>query len=200
MTPSPKLIVEQADFFGNRATYFMVEEPHEELSLTAVSEADVVPFAAPDSAVTPPWESVRAFLEQDHSPQGLEARQFVYDSRYIKANPELADYAAPSFTVGRPVLEAARDLTRRIHQDFRYDTTATTVATPLHEVLEHRRGVCQDFAHLQIGCLRCAGAVRPLRERLPADGSAPQPGAISGCGRFSRLVVGLLPRVRLGRS
>jgi len=157
VTPAPKLFVEQADFFGNRATYFTVEEPHEELTLKAVSETDVVPFAAPDSAVTPPWESVRAFLQQDHSPQGLEARQFVSDSRYAKASPELAAYAAPSFPAGRPVLEAARDLTRRIHQDFRYDSKVTTVATPLHEVLELRHGVCQDFAHLQIGCLRALG-------------------------------------------
>ena len=157
MTPAPKLHVEQIDFFGNRATYFMVEEPHEQLTLTAVSETEVLPFAAPDSAVTPPWESVRAFLEQDRSPQGLEACQFVYDSPYVKASPELAGYAAPSFPAGRPLLEAARDLTRRIHQDFRYDPRATTVATPLHEVLELRHGVCQDFAHLQIGCLRALG-------------------------------------------
>jgi transglutaminase-like putative cysteine protease len=157
MTPSPKLVVEQADFFGNRATYFMVEEPHEQLTLKAVSDTEVVPFAAPDPAVTPPWESVRAFLEQDRSPQGLEACQFVYDSPYVKASPELAGYAAPSFPAGRPVLEAARDLTRRIHQDFHYDPEATTVTTPLRAVLELRRGVCQDFAHLQIGCLRALG-------------------------------------------
>ena len=106
---------------------------------------------------TPPWESVRALLEQDHSPPGLEARQFVYDSHYVKASPALAAYAAPSFPANRPVLEAARDLTRRIHQDFQYDPKATTVATPIQEVLEHRRGVCQDFAHLQIGCLRALG-------------------------------------------
>ena len=154
MTPSPKLVVEQADFFGNRVTYFMVEEPHEHLTLEAVSETEVAPFAGPDPNVTPPWESVRASLEEDRSPQGLEASQFVYDSPYVKASAELADYATPSFPAGRPVLDAARDLTRRIHQDFRYDPKATTVATPLHEVLKIRRGVCQDFAHLQIACLR----------------------------------------------
>ena len=157
VTPAPKLFAEQADFFGNRATYFMVEEPHEQLTLKAVSETEVLPFTAPDAAVTPRWESVRAFLQEDHSPQGLEARQFVHDSRYVKASPELAAYAAPSFPAGRPILEAARDLTRRIHQDFRYDPKATTVATPIQEVLELRRGVCQDFAHLQIGCLRALG-------------------------------------------
>jgi transglutaminase-like putative cysteine protease len=157
VTPSPKLFVEQADFFGNRATYFMVEEPHEQLAVKAVSETKVMPFAVPQAAVTPPWENVRAELEQDRSSQGLEACQFAYDSPYVKASPELAGYAAPSFPAGRPMLEAARDLTRRIHEDFRYDPKATTVATPLHEVLEIRRGVCQDFAHLQIGCLRALG-------------------------------------------
>jgi transglutaminase-like putative cysteine protease len=157
VAPTPKLVVEQADFFGNRATYFMVEEPHEQLTLTAVSETEVMPLPPPQAADTPPWENVRAWLEQDHSPHGLEARQFVYDSRHIKASAELAAYAAPSFPAGRPVLEAARDLTRRIHQDFAYDPKATTVATPLQEVLNHRRGVCQDFAHLQIGCLRSLG-------------------------------------------
>ncbi len=157
VTPAPKLCVEQADFFGNRATYFMVEEPHEHLTLTAVSETNVLPFTAPQASATPPWESVRGFLAEDHSPQGLEARQFVFDSRYVKASAELAAYATPSFPADRPVLEAARDLTRRIYQDFRYDPRATTVSTPLHEVLELRHGVCQDFAHLQIGCLRALG-------------------------------------------
>jgi transglutaminase-like putative cysteine protease len=157
MTPAPKLCVEQTDFFGNRATYFMVEEPHEHLTVRAVSETEVLPLAMPTDAVTPPWESVRAFLEHDRSPQGLEACQFVYDSHYVKASAGLAEYALPSFPAGRPMFEAARDLTRRIYQDFLYDPKATTVATPLHEVLERRRGVCQDFAHLQIGCLRSLG-------------------------------------------
>jgi transglutaminase-like putative cysteine protease len=157
ITPPPKLCVEQTDFFGNLATYFMVEEPHEHLTVKAVSEAEVLPLAMPTEVVTPPWESVRAFLEYDRSPQALEACQFVYDSHYVKANAALAEYAAPSFPAGRPMFEAARDLTRRIYRDFRYDAKATTVATPLHEVLERRRGVCQDFAHLQIGCLRSIG-------------------------------------------
>ncbi len=84
----------------------------------------------------------------------LEAHQFVFDSPYIERNADLAAYAAPSFTPGRPLLDAVMHLTHRIHRDFRYDSKATTLATPLRDVLEHRHGVCQDFAHLQIGCLR----------------------------------------------
>ena len=155
--PAPTLIREQADFFGNRETYFTIEEPHDELAVKAVSRAEVAPAVAPDPAATPPWEEVRAALEQDRSPEGLEARSFVFDSPYVKASPDLADYAAPSFPAGRPLLDAGLDLMRRIHADFRYDPRATTISTPLREVMALRRGVCQDFAHLQIGCLRSLG-------------------------------------------
>ena len=79
MTPAPKLCVEQADFFGNLATFFMVDEPHEQLTVKAVSVTEVTPFTAPAAAHTPPWETVRTFLDQDHSTQGLQACQFVYD-------------------------------------------------------------------------------------------------------------------------
>ncbi len=151
------MIREQADFFGNRATYFTIEEPHDELKVKAVSRVAVAPAAPPDPAATPPWEAALASLELDRSPQGLEARQFVFDSPYVRASADLAHYAAPSFPPGRPLLDAALDLMRRIHADFRYDPRATTLSTPLREVLALRRGVCQDFAHLQIGCLRSLG-------------------------------------------
>ncbi len=155
--PAPTLMRDQADFFGNWTTYFTVEEPHDELTVKAVSRVKVAPAAAPDPAATPPWEQVRAALEHDRSREGLEARQFVFDSPYVRASSELAHYADPSFPPGRPLLDAALDLMQRIHADFRYDPRATTLATPLREVLALRRGVCQDFAHLQIGCLRSLG-------------------------------------------
>ncbi len=104
----------------------------------------------------------------------LEARQFTFDSHCVAHSGELAGYAGPSFTPGRPILDAALDLTRRIHGDFRYDAKATTVATPLIDVLRLRRGVCQDFAHLQIGCLRSLGLAARyisgyLQTRPPVD-------------------------------
>jgi transglutaminase-like putative cysteine protease len=100
---------------------------------------------------------VRDQLPADRNPTVLDAYQFVFDSRYVRSSAELADYARPSFTPGRPMLDAVLDLTRRVHQDFRYDQRATTVTTPLREVFAQRRGVCQDFAHLEIGCLRSLG-------------------------------------------
>ena len=181
VTPAPTLVREQVDYFGNRMTYFTVEEPHDRLTVRATSAVEVTPSAPPAAVATPPWESVRQLLEQDRGPEALDAYQFVFDSPYVKASPELAGYAAPSFPPDRPVLEAALDLMRRIHQDFRYDATATTLTTPVQEVLELRRGVCQDFAHLQIGCLRSLGlAARYLSGYLrtqPPPGQPPLVGA-----------------------
>jgi transglutaminase-like putative cysteine protease len=157
VTPTPTLVRERVDYFGNRMTYFTVEEPHDRLTVRATSVVEVAPAAPPDAAATPSWDSVRRLLEEDCSPEALDACQFVFDSPYVKAGPELAGYAARSFPPERPVLEAALDLMHRIHQDFRYDATATTLTTPVQEVLELRRGVCQDFAHLEIGCLRSLG-------------------------------------------
>jgi transglutaminase-like putative cysteine protease len=88
---------------------------------------------------------------------GLEAYQFVFPSTYVPFLEELAAYANPSFAAGRPLLAAVLELSERIHRDFRFDVLATNVATPLREVLARRCGVCQDFAHLQIGCLRALG-------------------------------------------
>jgi transglutaminase-like putative cysteine protease len=98
---------------------------------------------------------VRAALQADRAL--LEPYSFTFDSHYVRRSPALAEYAAPSFAPGRPILDAVADLSARIHREFRYDAKATTIATPLAEVLAHRHGVCQDFAHLAIGCLRSLG-------------------------------------------
>jgi transglutaminase-like putative cysteine protease len=129
---------------------------------------------APDPTQTPPWEEVRDQLARDRSPAWLDAFQFTFDSRYVLAAARYADYAANSFTPGRPILEAALDLTRRIHKAFVYDPRATTLATPVAEVFEKRRGVCQDFAHLMLACLRSLGlAVRYVSGYLS---TVPPPG------------------------
>jgi transglutaminase-like putative cysteine protease len=87
----------------------------------------------------------------------LEAAEFLFDSPLIKSNDDFADYSRPSFPKGRPILEAVQDLSERIHKDFKFDPSATDVSTPVTQVLKDRRGVCQDFAHLQIACLRSIG-------------------------------------------
>ena len=90
-------------------------------------------------------------------PENVSPYQFIFDSHLLPASPELADYARSSFPAGRPLMEGARDLCRRIHQDFKFNPKATTVATPIVEVMEKRQGVCQDFAHVGIACLRSLG-------------------------------------------
>jgi transglutaminase-like putative cysteine protease len=140
------------DYFGNCVTSFSLQEPHERLTVEASSQLEVSDSAPPVFANSPLWESVRDGLESN-----VDACQFAFDSRRINASPELAEYAMPSFTAGRPILEAVRDLTARIHQDFRFDTKATEVTTPVQTFFEKRRGVCQDFSHLQIACLRSIG-------------------------------------------
>ena len=124
--------------------------------MTARHLIEVTPFIPPVAAETPAWETVRSSLPLCDV-EGLEAEQFVFDSAYIKAMPSRpATPRRRSRPVGR-CSKAVLDLTHRIHTEFQYDPTATTVATPLSDVLASRRGVCQDFAHLQIGCLRSLG-------------------------------------------
>jgi transglutaminase-like putative cysteine protease len=91
------------------------------------------------------------------APEVIEPYQFVFDSPQVLASVALAEYALDSFPNGRPLLDGALDLTGRIFKDFKYDSKATTVVTPVEEVMEKRRGVCQDFAHLSIACLRSLG-------------------------------------------
>lgn len=155
--PLPATIDERLDYFGNHVSYFTIHEGHHKLSVTAVSKVDVQPPSLPDPSQTPPWETVRDALRDFREPEHLAASQFAFDSLYIPSSDELADYARVSFTPGRPMLEALLDLTGRIFRDFKYQPLATCVNTPVAEVFRNRRGVCQDFAHLEIGCLRSLG-------------------------------------------
>ncbi len=155
--PSPAVCQDREDFFGNRVTYFAIQEPHASLSVTARSEVLIVPTAPPRLQASPAWEEVCHSVSKDTSRAGIEARQFLLDSPLVHSNAELAAYAATSFVPNRPLLEAVADLVQRIYQEFTYEPEATTVSTPLNEVLDHRQGVCQDFAHVTIGCLRTQG-------------------------------------------
>jgi transglutaminase-like putative cysteine protease len=155
--PDPAVVHERVDFFGNLVTFFTVQEPHKKLAVRAEHTTTVQPYTPPDAALTPPWDHVRDRLRTERTADALDAYHYAFDSPYVAASPALLEYAAPSFPPGRPLLEAALDLTARIHREFRYDPKATTLSTSLAEVLAGRRGVCQDFAHLEIGCLRSLG-------------------------------------------
>jgi transglutaminase-like putative cysteine protease len=151
--PSPASMTERIDYFGNHLCFFTVEEPHDELIVEARSEV-VMQSPASSPQPSPPWEEVVAMLPRDQHPEVVEAYQFRFESPRIRLKPEFAAYALQSFTPGRPLREALLDLTARMHSDFRFDSKVTTVRTPVEEVFQKRRGVCQDFAHVQIACLR----------------------------------------------
>jgi transglutaminase-like putative cysteine protease len=152
--PPPATRTERVDYFGNLLCFFTVQEPHKELVVEAQSEVMMDGNATPWPQQSPPWEEAARLLPDDHSPAGLEAYQFGFESPRIRIRPEFASYALQSFTPGRLMLDGLLDLTARIHKDFRFDSRVTNVRTPTEEVFRKRRGVCQDFAHLQIACLR----------------------------------------------
>ena len=153
--PLPSSLTERVDYFGNTLYFFIVQEPHKKLIVEAKSEVRIHQDAfrkLPSSSL--PWEEVVRLLPDDLSPEGLEAYEFSFESPRIKLRSKFASYALQSFTPQRPLIEGLLDLTARIHNDFRFDKKVTTVRTTTDEVFEKRRGVCQDFAHFQIACLR----------------------------------------------
>lgn len=145
------------DFYGNEVVFFTVQEQHEVLEITARSEVQITPLLTPAPESTAPWEDVVLTVRGAPDPDSQSAHQFTYPAESVPVSAALRDYAAPSFAPGTPMLLGAADLMARIHKEFAYDPAATTVTTPVEEILEKRRGVCQDFAHLQIGCLRALG-------------------------------------------
>jgi transglutaminase-like putative cysteine protease len=145
------------DYFGNEVTYFAIDEPHQTLSITATSVVDISDSEPIHPGLTPAWEQVREAMRRAETADSFEALQFVFESPHVATGPEVASYAAACFPAGRPIVEAALHLCRQINGDFEYNQGATTVATPVDEVLKSRRGVCQDFSHVMIACLRSLG-------------------------------------------
>ncbi|MFO0901396.1 MAG: transglutaminase family protein [Pirellulales bacterium] len=174
--PQPVVADVWRDYFGNNVHYFTLEEPHLELTVTATSLVEVREPQAPAAATTPPWEAVRARLAAPTDADTQDAAQFVFESTYIRRTPEVHDYAIVSFPPGRTLLAGALDLTQRIFQDFQYRPGVTSVHTSTTEVLAQRQGVCQDFAHVQISCLRSLGlAARYVSGYLLTDPPPGQP-------------------------
>jgi transglutaminase-like putative cysteine protease len=156
--PAPVESVDSQDYFGNPAQYVAITAPHSRLVVTAKSTVQLLPRPGEELvAGSLPWEKVRDGLRQIGDPTRLEPLKYLYSSPHVAVSDELGAYARASFTPGTSVLSAALDLTQRIHAEFSFDPEATSISTPLSELLSNRRGVCQDFAHLMIGCLRTLG-------------------------------------------
>jgi transglutaminase-like putative cysteine protease len=179
--PAPTGTSKRKDYFGNDVVFMTFEGAHRSLSISSLARVAVMPAFIPEPHETPPWESVRTLCRTDQSIPVLEANEFTFASPLVPILPEFAEYAQQSFTSGRSLLEAASDLTARIYTEFQFDPTATTVSTPVLQVFENRRGVCQDFAHFEVGCLRALGLparyVSGYLETIPPPGQPKLTGA-----------------------
>lgn len=156
INPKPSIRTDGKDCFGNNVTHFSFNEGYQTLKVTAESLI-TVHKKTPTTTESIAWEALRDAVAVDRSEAGLSAYQFKFASPRIRTNVEFADYAKVSFAPGRDLLAASTELTTRIYEEFKFDNRATTVTTPVEEVFRSRRGVCQDFAHLQIALLRSLG-------------------------------------------
>jgi len=156
--PKPAVASVGEDYFGNPIEHLTVQKPHKQLVVHAHSRVEVRPAAhAVALEQSAPWETVREQLAAHDALDALDAFELVFESPYIAGNDAIHEYALQSFTPGRPILAAAMDLTGRMFREFEYRGGVSDVSTPVGEVFTMRQGVCQDFAHLEIACLRSLG-------------------------------------------
>lgn len=193
--PMPTELRERVDYFGNPIWFFSISQPHKALTVTVESHVRIQNHSGTlDLSRSPAWEVARDQLQTTADADTISASEFSMNSLLIKAAPELNAYAVASFTPGRPLMAAVYDLMQRIYHDFEFKPGFTDTSTPLAEVLEHRRGVCQDFAQLAIGCLRSMGFparyVSGYIETLPPPGKEKLKGADASHAWFSAYIPG----------
>src|SRR5258706_5539372 len=145
VTPEQAELRSRRDYFGNLTHFIEILAPHETLEVKSTSRVEVAPpqlELAPSTRMA--WEKVREQLMKDRAL--VPAREFCFDSPLVRSHPRLAEYAAPTFTPGRPFVDAVGELSERIFREFKYDPRATDISTPLAQVLRERRGWGQDCA------------------------------------------------------
>ena len=155
ITPEPALRRLVTDVFGNTRCYFSLQAPHRVLQVVARSVVETMSYPLPASSST--WEQTRERFRYRAGARFPVAAEFVFASPHVPRQAEFADYARPSFGAGVAVLAAAKDLMQRIYKDFTYTSKSTEIDTPAAQALQQRTGVCQDFAHIMIACLRSMG-------------------------------------------
>lgn len=188
VTPQPLSMDARTDFFGNPVTDLFIRDPHE--ALTILAESSVLVRTNDDIMLdlSPAWEHASLLAREARSDDAREAGRFCFPSPQITVSGA-RDYVAGLLTPGKPVLRLAMELTDKIHREFEYRGGVTDVYTPVPEILEARAGVCQDFAHLGIACLRAYGlAARYVSGYLltqPAEGQPRLTGADASHAWFS---------------
>jgi transglutaminase-like putative cysteine protease len=173
---------EHTDYFGNRFLQFAIEKDHTEMNLSVISEVEIKEkLNSINLDFGTPCTYVKYLLQHNRDWKTLCAREFLLDSPMVQHHNDLIDFAKDTFSDDRPFLSAVMELTQYIFREFRYDATFSDVATPVADVLKHKRGVCQDFAHLAIACLRSLGFpaayVSGYLETLPLPGQTKLIGA-----------------------
>lgn len=159
--PAPTQERQFSDAFGNPITEIAIEAAHTSLDIIAKTNLTMIERRAIEAENSPTWESVRDALAYRAAwrpePALLEATQFLFESPYVRVKRLLRTYSEDCFSPGRPILAAVTALMEKIHSEFKFDVAATNVTTPVMTFFEQKRGVCQDFAHLMISCLRSTG-------------------------------------------
>ena len=194
--PEPDVMKEYEDFFGNKVLYFAIQHDHKKLSVTVtnqIKKINNIPLAINLYSNTA-WEDVRQQLfepQQDY----IDARQYIPETVMTTIDDQITLYALQSFTPRKPIFEAAQNLMHRIYTDFKFDPNFSTVSTPVTEVMRLKRGVCQDFAHLAITCLRSIGLparyVSGYIETIPANGKEKLVGVDASHAWFSIFIPNL---------
>ena len=160
--PRPAEQHEMHDVYGNSRTFFSFDDRHNALRVVADSVIEThtqhpADKALPDSAASTPWERVREQFRYRAGAHYNSAWEFLFASPYVPRHDAFTEFALPSFTASRPLLEAADDLMTRIHTAMAYDGDSTDVSTPALTALRQGKGVCQDFAHIMVACCRAMG-------------------------------------------
>lgn len=175
ISPKPDVVQEYQDFYGNNLLYFAIQQEHKSLSVTVETMVE----KRQDSSLmvnlygNTSWEQAKTLLMQP-GVENFEARQYIPFTEITLATPEIVEYTLESFPPGRSIFDASQNLMNRIYNDFEFKSGFTTVATPLREVIKARKGVCQDFAHLAVACIRSVGLparyISGYLETIPPEG------------------------------
>jgi transglutaminase-like putative cysteine protease len=193
--PEPGIINEYEDFFGNRVLYFSIQREHQELTVKVTSEIykSDTDNSTGDGDNQTAWEKVKQQLTEA-GPENADARQYLQETSLTSVSPEILAYASHSFIPGRSAFEACKDLMERIHKDFEFQPGFTTIAIPAVEVMKQRKGVCQDFSHVAIACLRSIGLaaryVSGYIETLPPEGTEKLTGVDASHAWFAVFIPG----------
>jgi transglutaminase-like putative cysteine protease len=195
ITPKPDVLDEYEDFYGNKVVYFAIQQEHKSLTVTVKSEIAKQVAASPEFNWygQASWEEIKQVIQE--GTEYMDARQYIAATPMTDFNTDIKSYAHQSFGADKTLLDAALDITGRIYKDFSFKPGFTTITTPADEVFKARKGVCQDFAHLAIACIKSLGLparyVSGYVETVPPEGEEKLVGVDASHAWFSVFIPGM---------